>query len=126
MHWFFLLNPYLFNFPDDPYYCGLRARVPNFAKTKLKPNENLSDKKSSFLNKNGDNKSKEKDYSKQRPSFAQLPHPASFSTLYQLHQIQNGMLHGTISKQGAFHRHNSQHEPYMWHAKSFESGIGKA
>lgn len=86
----------------------------------------MSDKKSSFLNKNGDNKSKEKDYSKQRPSFAQLPHPASFSTLYQLHQIQNGMLHGTISKQGAFHRHNSQHEPYMWHAKSFESGIGKA
>ena len=21
-------------FPDDPYYCGLRARIPNFAKTK--------------------------------------------------------------------------------------------
>jgi hypothetical protein len=20
--------------PDDPYYCGLRARIPNFAKTK--------------------------------------------------------------------------------------------
>ena len=21
-------------FPDDPYYCGLRARIPNFAKSK--------------------------------------------------------------------------------------------
>ena len=20
--------------PDDPYYCGLRARIPNFAKSK--------------------------------------------------------------------------------------------
>ena len=21
--------------PDDPYYCGLRARIPNFAKSKV-------------------------------------------------------------------------------------------
>jgi len=24
----------VFFFPDDPYYCGLRARIPNFAKSK--------------------------------------------------------------------------------------------
>lgn len=85
-----------------------------------------------FSKKDNKSKEKEKDLKdkepvppKQRLSFAQMPHPASFSTLYQLHQMQNGML-GTISKKGNFHRHNSQPEPHnMWHTKSYESGIGK-
>ena len=29
------LNKKQFDFLDDPYYCGLRARIPNFAKTKI-------------------------------------------------------------------------------------------
>ena len=29
------LNNLLIFFVDDPYYCGLRARIPNFAKTKI-------------------------------------------------------------------------------------------
>lgn len=69
-------------------------------------------------------KDKESSSPKQRPSIAQMPHPASFSTLYQLHQMQNGMLNGTV-KHGAYLRHHSQPEPYMWHAKSFDNGIGK-
>lgn len=119
---------------DDPYYCGLRARVPNFAKQNGKTNGTISEKKTSFFGKK-DNKSKEKEREvkeketvqpKQRPSTVQMPHPASFSTLYQLHQMQNGTL-GTVSKRGTYQRHNSQPEPYnMWHAKSYESGIGKA
>jgi len=116
---------------DDPYYSGLRARVPNFAKANTKSNGTISDKKTSFFGKKeSKSKDKEKDLKdkevvmpKQRPSFAQMPHPASFSTLYQLHQMQNGML-GTVSKRGNFQRHKSQPEPYsMWHAKSYESGI---
>lgn len=119
---------------DDPYYCGMRARVPNFAKANasIKINETINEKKTSFFGKKESKpKEKEKDSTapKQRLSYAQMPHPASFSTLYQLHQMQNGML-GTVSKRGSqggsFQRHNSQPEPYaMWHAKSFESGIGK-
>jgi len=146
---------------DDPYYCGMRARVPNFGKkqpttaavaaaaavvapTNGKSNGTISEKKSSgFFSKSG-SKSKEKEKEKEkdkkekeastspkhRPSVAQLPHPASFSTLYQLHQMQNGMLggtmNGTMNKNGTFMRHNSQPEPYIWHAKSYESGIGES
>lgn len=93
----------------------------------------INEKKTSFFGKK-ENKTKEKEKDskdketvalKPRSSYPQMPHPASFSTLYQLHQIQNGML-GTVSKRGTFQRQHSQPEPYaMWHAKSFESGIGK-
>lgn len=100
--------------------------MPNFAKVIAKKTETVNEKKTSFFSKKDNPKEKEKDSKeKQRSSFSQMPHPASFSTLYQLHQIQNGML-GTVSKRGNFQRHNSQPEPYaIWHAKSFESGIGK-
>lgn len=135
-----------FLFSDDPYYCGLRARVPNFvAKANTKTNGTITEKKMSFFGKKDSNKSKEKEKEKekekdkdkeskestppkQRPSYAQMPHPASFSTLYQLHQMQNGMM-DTMSRRGTFQRHNSQPVPVhphynMWHAKSYESGIG--
>jgi hypothetical protein len=107
----------------------------------------VTEKKMSFFGSKKDSKSKEKEKEKelkelkekelreketkesvspkQRPSFSQMPHPASFSTLYQLHQIQNGMM-GTMSRKGNFQRHNSQPDAYnMWHAKSYESGIGE-
>ena len=29
-------------FPDDPYYCGLRARIPNFAKSKAQRDRETS------------------------------------------------------------------------------------
>lgn len=70
-------------------------------------------------------KEKESTPPKQRPSYAQMPHPASFSTLYQLHQMQNGLLNGTIKNQQRIFRHHSQPDPYMHHAKSYDNGIGK-
>lgn len=120
--------------------------MPNFvakaAKATAKTNGTVSEKKMSFFGKK-DSKSKDKEKEKekeketkesvtppkQRPSYAQMPHPASFSTLYQLHQMQNGMM-DTMSRRGTFQRHNSQPVPVhphynMWHAKSYESGIGK-
>lgn len=118
---------------DDPYYSGMRARVPNFAKISTKPNGAIPEKKTSFFGKK-EIKAKEKVLAekgklvvpKQRPSIVQMPHPASFSTLYQLHQMQNGML-GTVSKKDNFRRQLSQPESYsMWHTKSYESGIGTA
>ena len=30
---FFITFSKISYFPDDPYYCGLRARIPNFAKS---------------------------------------------------------------------------------------------
>ena len=147
--------------PDDPYYCGLKARVPNFAKgnginssnasskDSKTVNGTISEKKTSFFGIKKDTKSKDKEKEKekekepkekekekepkekesgspkQRPSVAHMPHPASFSTLYQLHQMQNGVVNGTLKHNGVYNRHYSQPEPYMWHAKSYESGIGK-
>jgi hypothetical protein len=92
--------------------------------SKLKEKDKEKDKAEKVEKEKDAPKDKELSSSKQRPSVAQMPHPASFSTLYQLHQMQNGMLNGTV-KGGIYQRHHSQPEPYMWHAKSYENGIGK-
>lgn len=124
----------------------MRARVPNFVKeqqngkiangtvVEKKGFFSKSDKKPKEVEKerekdsssSGNSKGKETLTPRQRPSVVKMPHPASFSTLYQLHQMQNGML-GTVSKRTTFQRQNSQPEPHypMWAAKSYESGIGK-
>lgn len=140
-----LINKFLLS--DDPYYCGLRARVPNFgkqngkiangavvekkgffSKSDKKPKEVVVEKEKEKDNSSSSNNSKGKETltPRQRPSVVKMPHPASFSTLYQLHQMQNGML-GTVSKRTTFQRHNSQPEPQypVWAAKSYESGIGE-
>ncbi len=41
--------------------------------------------------------------------------------------MQNGMLNGTVKQNGIFQRHHSHPEqPYMWHAKSYDNGLGKS
>uniref|UniRef100_A0A182NHY8 MH2 domain-containing protein n=1 Tax=Anopheles dirus TaxID=7168 RepID=A0A182NHY8_9DIPT len=93
---------------DDPYYCGLRARVPNFVKSSKSTKEN---------NNNGPNAavggSKETVASK-RLSIAHLQHPTSLQSLHQLHQMHP---HHNLM---AAHQH---HQQLMWHARSYESGI---
>lgn len=87
------LNFYLYFFvfvAEDPYYCGLRARVPNFAKSNKKNNKDN-------VKRSG------------------LSHPASMSSLHQLRQ--------GACNQG--NRVNSERNQSLWHARSFESGIGK-
>ncbi|GAB0088481.1 hypothetical protein DMENIID0001_029120 [Sergentomyia squamirostris] len=89
---------------DDPYYCGLRARVPNFVKTsKAPPTKHHSNGLSVH----------EKETPK-RMSLAHLQHPTSLQSLHQLHQMHP-------------HQHlmaAHQQQQMMWHARSFESGIG--
>ena len=72
---------------DDPYYCGLRARVPNFVKS-----------------------SKAKDTAGRYPPSAVSSQPSSMmgGSLHQFHQ---------------YHAMHPQH-PVMWHARSFDSGMG--
>ncbi|XP_055623714.1 uncharacterized protein LOC129767118 [Toxorhynchites rutilus septentrionalis] len=94
--------------PDDPYYCGLRARVPNFVKSsKSKENNNNS-------NVANNNSSKENAVAAKRLSVAHLQHPASLQSLHQLHQMHP---HHNLM---AAHQH---HQQLMWHARSYESGI---
>ncbi|KXJ79709.1 hypothetical protein RP20_CCG028421 [Aedes albopictus] len=97
---------------DDPYYCGLRARVPNFVKSsKSKENNNNS-------NVTNNNSSNGKDNSaaavSKRFSIAHLQHPSSLQSLHQLHQMHP---HHNLM---AAHQH---HQQLMWHARSYESGI---
>lgn len=88
----------------DPYYCGLRARVPNFVKSSK-------------------NKSKDNGMSPmKRISVSNLQHPAaSLASLHQLHQMHPQNLYG-----GSHHAYSAQYPHHMMlHTRSFESGIGK-
>lgn len=95
-------NDKLFNsFTDDPYYCGLRARVPNFVKTSK-------------------NKGKDSLSAMKRISVSNLQHPAaSLASLHQLHQMHahNQPIYGHHGQYPSHHM--------MLHTRSFESGIGK-
>lgn len=77
---------------DDPYYCGLRARVPNFVKTSK-------------------GRGRDSTVSK-RLSIAQLQHPASIASIHQLHQNHPS------------HMMSAHQQQMMFHARSYESGIG--
>lgn len=84
----FSLRSFVFNvefcaFSDDPYYCGMRARVPNFV-SKSKTKEPVPYKRFSI-------------------SQQQHPHPQPPPLMHQHHMHPNP----------------------MWHARSFESGIGR-
>lgn len=91
------------NWIDDPYYCGLRARVPNFVKSSK-------------------NKGKESMSPMKRISVSNLQHPAaSLASLHQLHQMHPQHLYA-----GSHHAHSAQYPHHMMlHTRSFESGIGK-
>ncbi|XP_015587621.1 uncharacterized protein LOC107264167 isoform X2 [Cephus cinctus] len=78
---------------DDPYYCGLRARVPNFVK----------------MAKNGQNKVSSP-YGHIRPQ----PAPAYVSSGYV--SSQSSQIYG--------HHVPAKRPPIMYHARSFESGLG--
>lgn len=86
---------------DDPYYCGLRARVPNFVKTKTKGDPVPS----------------------KRFSVSQGPAPGPAS---QRHMGPMGMHSGPMPGGPIHHHHHPMHpqNPAMWHARSYESGIG--
>uniref|UniRef100_A0A1B0EX59 Uncharacterized protein n=1 Tax=Lutzomyia longipalpis TaxID=7200 RepID=A0A1B0EX59_LUTLO len=86
---------------DDPYYCGLRARVPNFVKTSKAPPA-----------KHHNGHSVHEKETPKRMSLAHLQHPASLQSLHQLHQMHPHP-----------HLMSAHQQQMMWHARSFESGI---
>lgn len=86
-------------FADDPYYCGLRARVPNFVK----------------IAKNGHSKVPLSPYvhikAQPQPVPAYVP-VAGYAP--NTHHSQSSQIYG---------QHNKR-PPIMYHARSFESGLG--
>ncbi|KAL7039258.1 hypothetical protein ACKWTF_009847 [Chironomus riparius] len=88
---------------DDPYYCGLRARVPNFVKAN-KPPSRIVDKNSNYIS----NKLvKEKEHSKKMSVAPPMMH-GNGRDLYHHQQLPSS---------------HQQSQYNMWHAKSYESGI---
>lgn len=93
---------FLFMALDDPYYCGLQARVPNFVKTKTK------DVRADVREISGPPTATSK-----RLSMAQQPMGmAHHSAAVQVHSSALG------------HAHLQHQQQMMWHARSFENGIG--
>ncbi|XP_048515825.1 uncharacterized protein LOC105686673 isoform X2 [Athalia rosae] len=83
---------------DDPYYCGLRARVPNFVK----------------MAKNG--------HSKQSPGSHYGHVRAQVPPNYV--GVGGGYVSSSNSSQIYGHHGPSKRPPIMYHARSFESGLG--
>lgn len=83
---------YVLSFIDDPYYCGLRARVPNFVKMA----------KNSKVSTRG--------YATRPPP---LQAPTYAATGYA--SSQSSQIYGHLP---------GNRPPIMYHARSFESGLG--
>lgn len=99
----------------------MRARVPNFVSKVNSKSNKLVDKNSNYTSKNNLNKAlKQKDQiqSKQRVSVAAMSQTALVAPLSQFHQMQTNLYTHHLP-------HQQQHQQFMWHSRSYESGIGK-
>lgn len=117
---------FLFRFyPDDPYYCGLRARVPNFAKDRARKASRVTEEVYASGNRNGSRMSR--DPVPKRRSIAHADrHQPTFSSLYQLNQVNDPR--SSLYQRLHHHSYNMTSSPHhrqsIWHARSYESGIG--
>lgn len=117
----------------------MRARVPNFVKANGKMSNSV-DINAAYISGNNLKalRENEQQQSSKRMSLAHLAHPASLSSLHQLHQMHNNNsnYHQTDFKGPGFsqNHYHSQHNmmqsqqmsrEYLWHARSYESGIGE-
>ncbi|CAO1407314.1 unnamed protein product [Diamesa serratosioi] len=111
---------------DDPYYCGLRARVPNFVKEKRK----ISRAHEEIYVENRNVSRIPMEQKKKRMSIAHMDrHQPSFSSLYQLNQINEPRSNNSLYQRLHHHSYNvgrqqqSHSRQVLYHAKSYESGI---
>lgn len=123
------LNFHNFSFKDDPYYCGLRARVPNFAKEKIRRASKATEAtEETYVSSNRNYSRLPREPVMKRRSIANLDrHQPTFSSLYQLNQINDPR--SSLYQRLHHHSYNipqsQPRQPSMWHARSYESGIGK-
>lgn len=137
--------------PDDPYYCGLRARVPNFVKTSKSSKEHKEHATNGTLvngntgNTNGNsNGSSMNTLSQKKNSMIHMSMTAP--NLHAMHvaapqppphmhphHIQQQQLMAAAAAHAVHHHHpaaaahhQQHHVPQhpVWQARSFESGIG--
>lgn len=101
----------------------MRARVPNFVSKVNSKSNKLVDKNSNYTSKNNLNKAlKQKDQiQSKRVSVAAMAQTTLVAPLSQFHQMHNN----TTNLYTHHQPHQQQHQQFMWHSRSYESGIGK-
>lgn len=112
---------------DDPYYCGLRARVPNFVKERTRRSSRANE--ATYASSSGNLSRVPREVIHKQPSISHRDrHQPTFSSLYQLNQINDPR----TNLYQRLHHHSYNLSPTytharqsMWHARSYESGIGK-
>ncbi|KAI8127685.1 Mothers against decapentaplegic like protein 2 [Lucilia cuprina] len=122
---------------DDPYYCGLRARVPNFVKTSSK-----SAKEQPALQNGAATQQQQQQHmntlTNQKKTSVMMPmHPTMHAPqpphMHPQHIQQQQMMaavaaHAAAQQHHPMHHHHVQHAAaaaqQMWQTRSYESGIG--
>ncbi|KAH8275216.1 hypothetical protein KR026_002553 [Drosophila bipectinata] len=106
---------------DDPYYCGLRARVPNFVKSgKSNNNKDQRDGNGNSISNGGMSTLSQKKTSMIHNHLAGM-HPHS----HHIQQQQQQLMAAAAAAHAAHHHsgHQQQHHQ-IWQTRSYESGIG--
>lgn len=99
-----------FTVSEDPYYCGLSARVPKFDRAIIPLKKSNKQQQSGLA-------------VPKRMSIAYLQHPLVFAAPGNAYQYPVKQQQYTKQKQLLMPRQNYQQ--MMWHARSMESGLGK-
>lgn len=112
---------YLFSSLDDPYYSGLRARVPNFAKERTRRVSRVNE--DTYVSSSRNLNRVPREPVPKRRSIANLDrHQPTFSSLNQINDPRSSLYQ-------RLHHHSynlpSSQPRSLWHARSYESGIGK-
>lgn len=105
----------------------MRARVPNFAKEKVSRKTSRGNEEIYVSNSRNLNRISRDPVIKRRSIAHMDRHQPTFSSLYQLNQINDPR--SSLYQRLHHHSHNlmSPMRQYgMWHARSYESGIGEA
>ncbi|XP_023315957.1 uncharacterized protein LOC106657503 isoform X1 [Trichogramma pretiosum] len=131
---------------DDPYYCGLRARVPNFVKMANKSNghhlavptvqpamsmskiyahshrSSQQHQQQQYVHSNGNGHHHPHHHHQHSNGHGHHPQAVANAAAYAypLHHSQSAQIYGHLPADLV-----SKRQPIMYHARSFESGLGE-
>ncbi|XP_050743836.1 lateral signaling target protein 2 homolog isoform X1 [Drosophila biarmipes] len=112
---------------DDPYYCGLRARVPNFVKSG-KPNSGAKDQRDGNANNIGNMGNGGISTLSQKKTSMIHNHLGGMHP-HHIQQQQQQLMAAAAAAHAAQHHHaahqrEQQQHHQIWQTRSYESGIG--
>ncbi|XP_030387556.1 uncharacterized protein LOC115634131 [Scaptodrosophila lebanonensis] len=103
---------------DDPYYCGLRARVPNFVKSSKSGSK---DQRDSVMMGNSNGNSGMNTLSHKKTSM--IHNHLSGMHPHHLQHQQQQLMAAAAAAHAVHHPSHHQHNHSIWQTRSYESGI---